>query len=182
MDGKTRAHIRPGARVRVVQKQDQRSGKLTEGIVQSILTSSPNHPHGIKVRLVSGVVGRVKEILTPDYFPKDRTNRRRKTLEAPGENMAATALTAGLAAPSQVSARSLRPASKPKPHPPQRAFTSNLFFLPFKPADYVPVEPLIFQSASTSDDRRFLSRAAVAQAAPVDSAGDDRFDRGTALH
>jgi len=63
MDGKTRAHIRPGAHVRVVQKQDQRSGKLTEGIVQNILTNSPTHPHGIKVRLVSGVVGRVKEIL-----------------------------------------------------------------------------------------------------------------------
>lgn len=66
MDGKTRAHIRPGARVRIVQKQDQRSGKLTEGIVQSVLTSSPAHPHGIKVRLVSGVVGRVKEILTEE--------------------------------------------------------------------------------------------------------------------
>jgi uncharacterized repeat protein (TIGR03833 family) len=63
MDGKTRANIRPGIRVRVVQKQDQRSGKLTEGIVQTVLTNSPNHPHGIKVRLVSGVVGRVKEIL-----------------------------------------------------------------------------------------------------------------------
>ncbi len=63
MDGKTRADIRPGARVRVVQKQDQRSGKLTEGIVQSILTNSPTHPHGIKVRLVSGIVGRVKELL-----------------------------------------------------------------------------------------------------------------------
>ena len=66
MDGKTRAHIRPGARVRVVQKQDQRSGKVTEGIVQSILTNSPTHPHGIKVRLVSGIVGRVKEILAEE--------------------------------------------------------------------------------------------------------------------
>lgn len=63
MDGKTRANIRPGVRVRVVQKQDQRSGKLTEGIVQSILTNSPTHPHGIKVRLVNGIVGRVKEIV-----------------------------------------------------------------------------------------------------------------------
>ncbi len=63
MDGKTRAQIRPGARVRIVQKQDQRSGNLTEGIVESILTNSPNHPHGIKVRLVGGIVGRVKEIL-----------------------------------------------------------------------------------------------------------------------
>ena len=57
---------RPGTRVQVVQKQDQRSGKLTEGIVQDILTKSPNHPHGIKVRLTSGVVGRVKVILLED--------------------------------------------------------------------------------------------------------------------
>jgi uncharacterized repeat protein (TIGR03833 family) len=63
MNGKNRADIKPGARVQVVQKQDQRSGKLTEGIVQDILTKSPNHPHGIKVRLTSGVVGRVQEIL-----------------------------------------------------------------------------------------------------------------------
>jgi uncharacterized repeat protein (TIGR03833 family) len=62
MNGKNRAEIRPGAQVRVVQKQDQLSGKLTEGIVKDILTKSPNHPHGIKVRLTSGVVGRVKEI------------------------------------------------------------------------------------------------------------------------
>ena len=66
MNGKNRAEIRPGARVRVVQKQDQRSGKLTEGTVKDILTHSPFHPHGIKVRLVSGVVGRVKEVLSPD--------------------------------------------------------------------------------------------------------------------
>ncbi len=65
MDGNKRAEIKPGARVRIVQKQDQRSGKLTEGIVQTILTKSSSHPHGIKVRLVSGEVGRVKEIL-PD--------------------------------------------------------------------------------------------------------------------
>ncbi len=62
MDGTSRARIKPGARVRIVQKQDQRSGKLTEGIVRTILTKSPTHPHGIKVRLVSGEVGRVKEI------------------------------------------------------------------------------------------------------------------------
>jgi uncharacterized repeat protein (TIGR03833 family) len=64
MDGKRRADIKTGARVRIVLKQDQRSGKLTEGIVQAILTNSPNHPHGIKVRLVSGEVGRVKEIVS----------------------------------------------------------------------------------------------------------------------
>jgi uncharacterized repeat protein (TIGR03833 family) len=63
IDGKNRADIKPGARVRVVQKQDQRSGRLTEGIVSTILTKSPTHPHGIKVRLTSGIVGRVKEVL-----------------------------------------------------------------------------------------------------------------------
>ena len=56
-------NIKPGSKVRVVQKQDQRSGKLTDGIVQRILTKSPNHPHGIKVMLDGGIVGRVKEIL-----------------------------------------------------------------------------------------------------------------------
>jgi len=63
MDGKNRAEVTLGARVQVVQKQDQRSGKLTEGTVQAILTNSATHPHGIKVRLVSGEVGRVKVIL-----------------------------------------------------------------------------------------------------------------------
>jgi uncharacterized repeat protein (TIGR03833 family) len=63
MDGTSRADIRVGARVKVVQKQDQRTGRLTEGIVRDILTKSALHPHGIKVRLESGVVGRVKEIV-----------------------------------------------------------------------------------------------------------------------
>jgi uncharacterized repeat protein (TIGR03833 family) len=62
MNGKNRAEVKPGAHVRIVQKQDQRSGKLTEGIVQDVLTNSPTHPHGIKVRLTNGMVGRVKEI------------------------------------------------------------------------------------------------------------------------
>ena len=62
MDGRTRADIKPGAHVRIVQKQDQRSGRLTEGIVADILTKSPSHPHGIKVRLTNGIIGRVKEI------------------------------------------------------------------------------------------------------------------------
>ncbi|MFH1981803.1 MAG: YwbE family protein [Pseudomonadota bacterium] len=62
MDGRNRSDITPGRRVRIVQKQDQRSGKLTDGIVRDVLTKSPTHPHGIKVRLTSGVVGRVKEI------------------------------------------------------------------------------------------------------------------------
>lgn len=57
-----RNDIKPGLRVFIVLKQDQRSGKLTEGIVKDILTNSPSHPHGIKVRLESGEVGRVKKI------------------------------------------------------------------------------------------------------------------------
>jgi uncharacterized repeat protein (TIGR03833 family) len=64
MDGTRRADISAGTRVRVVQKQDQSSGRLTEGSVSEILTKSPTHPHGIKVRLTSGVVGRVKVILS----------------------------------------------------------------------------------------------------------------------
>jgi len=63
MDGTKRCDIRPGLRVSIVMKKDQRTGKLTEGIVRDILTKSPAHPHGIKVRLESGEVGRVKEIL-----------------------------------------------------------------------------------------------------------------------
>ena len=63
MNGNARSDIKPGLRVRIVLKQDQRSGKLTEGIVKDILTRSATHPHGIKVRLVSGAVGRVKEIV-----------------------------------------------------------------------------------------------------------------------
>ena len=63
MSGKNRADIKPGMNVNVVQKQDQRTGKLTQGIVRDLLTKSSSHPHGIKVRLESGVVGRVKEIM-----------------------------------------------------------------------------------------------------------------------
>ncbi|NOY08423.1 MAG: YwbE family protein [Spirochaetes bacterium] len=62
MDGKKRLDITQGLKVRIVLKQDQKNGKLTEGIVKDILTNSPTHPHGIKVRLDSGDVGRVKEI------------------------------------------------------------------------------------------------------------------------
>lgn len=62
MDGKKRANIKPGINVKIVLKKDQRTGKLTEGIVKDILTNSPTHPHGIKVRLTSGDVGRVQEI------------------------------------------------------------------------------------------------------------------------
>lgn len=63
MTGTKRGNIKPGTKVRVVQKQDQPTGKLTEGIVLKILTNSPNHPHGIKAMLEGGVVGRVKEII-----------------------------------------------------------------------------------------------------------------------
>jgi uncharacterized repeat protein (TIGR03833 family) len=63
MNDANRVKISPGLHVRIVLKKDQRSGKLTEGIVKDILTKSPTHPHGIKVRLESGEVGRVKEIL-----------------------------------------------------------------------------------------------------------------------
>jgi uncharacterized repeat protein (TIGR03833 family) len=66
MDGKNRGNIKPGIAVKVVQKQDQTSGKLTPGIVREILTKSSSHPHGIKVRLESGIVGRVKEVLSPN--------------------------------------------------------------------------------------------------------------------
>jgi uncharacterized repeat protein (TIGR03833 family) len=64
MDGQKRSSIRPGMTVLIVLKQDQRTGKLTKGVVKEILTKSPTHPHGIKVRLESGVVGRVKEIVS----------------------------------------------------------------------------------------------------------------------
>ncbi len=64
MQGNKRADIKPGVSVRVVRKEDQRTGRLTEGVVKDILTKSPTHSHGIKVRLESGIVGRVKEILT----------------------------------------------------------------------------------------------------------------------
>ncbi|MCP3943868.1 MAG: YwbE family protein [Desulfobacteraceae bacterium] len=63
MDGQKRADIRKGLDVKVVQKQDQRTGQLTRGVVKDILTNSKTHPHGIKVRLESGQVGRVKEII-----------------------------------------------------------------------------------------------------------------------
>ena len=63
MDGKNRKDIYSGLLVKVVKKEDQRSGKLTEGVVKDILTNSSFHPHGIKVRLDDGTVGRVQEIV-----------------------------------------------------------------------------------------------------------------------
>ena len=65
MSGKDRSDIRPGLRVSIVLKEDQGTGKRTEGIVRDILTNSSTHPHGIKVRLESGLVGRVQEIVSP---------------------------------------------------------------------------------------------------------------------
>jgi len=63
MCGRNRKEISPGLRVLIVKKQDQRSGAMTEGVVKDILTKSSSHPHGIKVRLSSGEVGRVKKIV-----------------------------------------------------------------------------------------------------------------------
>ncbi len=62
MNVPNRADIRPGSKVLIVLKRDQRSGKLTEGVVKDILTKSVTHPHGVKVRLESGEIGRVKEV------------------------------------------------------------------------------------------------------------------------
>ena len=63
INGQKRSNIKPGMTVLIVLKQDQRTDKLTKGIVRDILTKSSNHPHGIKVRLENGLVGRVKEII-----------------------------------------------------------------------------------------------------------------------
>jgi uncharacterized repeat protein (TIGR03833 family) len=65
-DGRDRLAIQPGCTVDIVQKEDQHSGRMTRGIVQEILTNSPTHPHGIKVRLRDGRVGRVAAIIKPD--------------------------------------------------------------------------------------------------------------------
>ena len=63
LDGQLRQNIQIGKHVAIVQKQDQRTGNLTEGVVKRLLTKSQNHPHGIKVQLESGIVGRVKHVL-----------------------------------------------------------------------------------------------------------------------
>jgi uncharacterized repeat protein (TIGR03833 family) len=65
MPHRQRKNIRPGLKVAIVLKQDQRNGKLTEGTVTDILTNSPTHPHGIKVRLEDGQVGRVQKVFSP---------------------------------------------------------------------------------------------------------------------
>ena len=69
MSERNRSDIKTGTRVQVVRKEDQRTGKLTEGIVKDILTKSATHPHGIKVRLTSGIVGRVKKVLSGGGTP-----------------------------------------------------------------------------------------------------------------
>ena len=66
MNGQQRSSIKPGMTVLIILKQDQRTGKLTRGIVKDILTKSPTHPHGIKVRLETGAVGRVKKIISSE--------------------------------------------------------------------------------------------------------------------
>ena len=63
MDGTNRNNIKVGLKVKVVEKANQRTGELTEGVVKRILTNSPNHHHGIKLMLESGIVGRVKEVM-----------------------------------------------------------------------------------------------------------------------
>lgn len=63
MDGRKRSDVKPGILVNIVEKQNQRTGELTQGVVKQILTNSSTHPHGIKVRLETGEVGRVQEIL-----------------------------------------------------------------------------------------------------------------------
>ena len=72
MNGQHRKDIRPGLKVEIVLKKDQRSGKRTIGIVKDILTSSARHPHGIKVRLEDGQIGRVQTILTDEPGVKDQ--------------------------------------------------------------------------------------------------------------
>ena len=74
MDGTNRSNIKIGSKVKIVEKQIQRTGVLSEGIVKDILTNSSNHPHGIKVRLDSGLVGRVKVILN-EWFSNNRRSK-----------------------------------------------------------------------------------------------------------
>jgi len=66
MNKPRRSDLRPGLNVRIVLKKDQRTGTLTEGVVEKLLTKSPTHPHGIKVRLEDGQVGRVQEVVEPE--------------------------------------------------------------------------------------------------------------------
>ena len=76
MAGTKRFNIKPGLEVSIVLKEDQRTGKLTIGIVKDILTKAPNHPHGIKVRLENGKIGRVKKINTEQNNETGRSTRK----------------------------------------------------------------------------------------------------------
>jgi uncharacterized repeat protein (TIGR03833 family) len=75
LDGKKRETIRIGSRVRITKKSDQKMGKLSEGIVKAILTRSESHPHGIKVILENGIIGRVKEVVTIPSTNGSQTNK-----------------------------------------------------------------------------------------------------------
>lgn len=75
MNGQYRKDIRPGLQVEIVQKQDQRTGRRTTGIVREILTSSAHHPHGIKVRLTTGEVGRVQAVCPPQSADSSSSGR-----------------------------------------------------------------------------------------------------------
>ncbi len=75
MNGQYRKDIRPGLQVEIVQKQDQRTGRRTTGIVREILTSSAHHPHGIKVRLTTGEVGRVQAVGPPQSADSSSSGR-----------------------------------------------------------------------------------------------------------
>lgn len=75
MDGTIRENIKIGSKVKIVEKQNQRSGELSEGVVQDILTKSSNHPHGIKVKLDNGLVGRVKVIIN-EWISNNRRSAR----------------------------------------------------------------------------------------------------------
>lgn len=75
MDGTIRENIKIGSKVKIVEKQNQRSGELSEGVVQDILTKSSNHPHGIKVKLDNGLVGRVKVIIN-EWISNNRRSTR----------------------------------------------------------------------------------------------------------
>jgi uncharacterized repeat protein (TIGR03833 family) len=70
MDGTQRKHLKPGIKVAIVLKRDQPTGKLTYGTIKALLTRSPSHPHGIKVRLTDGQVGRVKEVIEAGEDPR----------------------------------------------------------------------------------------------------------------
>lgn len=78
-DGRIRKNITPGSSVQIIRKQDQKSGFLTKGIVKEILTNSAKHPHGIKVKLTSGLIGRVRKVLSKKDEKLQEKEKTRKT-------------------------------------------------------------------------------------------------------